>query len=276
MINSFPLSMRGVVTLSTCLWLGTLPAQAQTAAPEHFSTKGKAPSTFTVEAQELQRKILPFTDKQDFEEAKRGLLAVPASKVIKNAEGGIVWDIGRWDFLLQGKDFNSIHPSLQRQAILNMNYGLYEVVPGKIYQVRGFDLANISFIKGDTGWIVFDPLTSSETARAALDLINEKVGKRPVVAVVISHTHGDHIGGTRGVVDEADVRSGKVPLITPANFMYEAISENLYAGNAMVRRKSYTYGDVLPASPYGHVDSSIGKFVAAGSLGIIPPSKEIT
>ena len=154
-----------------------LCAQAQTAAspPDHFSPKGKAPSTFTVEAQELQRKILPFADKQDFDEAKRGLIAVPASKVIKNAEGGVVWDIGRWDFLLQGKDFNSIHPSLQRQAILNMNYGLYEVVPGKIYQVRGFDLSNISFIKGDTGWIVIDPLTSAETARAGLDLINEKV-----------------------------------------------------------------------------------------------------
>ncbi|MBL0088270.1 MAG: MBL fold metallo-hydrolase [Ideonella sp.] len=267
-----------MAALSACLALAGLPAQvqAQAGAPDHYSPKGKAPSKFTVEAQELQRKILPFADKQDFEEAKQGLLAVPASKVIKNAEGGVVWDIGRWDFLLQGKDFNSIHPSLQRQAILNMNYGLYEVVPGRIYQVRGFDLANISFIKGDTGWIVFDPLTSSETARAALDLINEKVGKRPVVAVVISHTHGDHFGGTRGVVDEADVRSGKVPLITPHNFMYEAISENLYAGNAMIRRKSYTYGDVLPANPYGHVDSSIGKFVSAGSLGIIAPSKEIT
>jgi alkyl sulfatase BDS1-like metallo-beta-lactamase superfamily hydrolase len=216
-----------------------------------------------------------LADKLDFEEAKRGLLALPTNPVIKNEKGEVVWDIGRWNFLLQGKDFDSIHPSLQRQAILNMSQGLYEVVPG-VYQVRGFDLANISFIKGNTGWIVIDPLTSSETARAALDLVNEKLGKRPVVAVIISHSHGDHFGGTAGVVDAADVRSGKVPLITPKNFMYEAISENLYAGNAMVRRKSYTYGDVLPASPYGHVDSSIGKFVSSGSLSIVQPSKEIS
>jgi alkyl sulfatase BDS1-like metallo-beta-lactamase superfamily hydrolase len=107
--------------------------------------------------------------------------------------------------LLQGKDFDSIHPSLQRQAILNMNYGLYEVLPGKIYQIRGYDLANISFIKGDTGWIIFDPLTAKETAAAALKFINEQLGERPVVAVVYSHSHADHFGGERGVVDEADV-----------------------------------------------------------------------
>ena len=187
----------------------------------------------------------------------------------------MVWNIGQWDFLLQGKDFDSIHPSLQRQAILNMNYGLYEVVPG-IYQVRGFDLANISFIKGNTGWIVIDPLTTAETARAALALVNEKLGKRPVVAVIISHTHGDHFGGTRGVVDEADVRSGKVPLITPKHFMQEAISENLYAGNAMLRRKTYTYGDLLPISPYGQVYASIGKNTSSGTVGIVAPSKEIS
>jgi alkyl sulfatase BDS1-like metallo-beta-lactamase superfamily hydrolase len=107
--------------------------------------------------------------------------------------------------LLQGKDFDSIHPSLRRQGILNMNYGLYEVLPGKIYQIRGYDLANISFIKGDTGWIIFDPLTAKETAAAALKFINEQLGERPVVAVVYSHSHADYFGGVRGVVDEADV-----------------------------------------------------------------------
>jgi alkyl sulfatase BDS1-like metallo-beta-lactamase superfamily hydrolase len=267
-----------IVSLLGAALLASTGASAQqaTAAPPHYSPKGKLPSQFTIDAQEQQRKILPFADKLDFEEAKRGLIALPSSKEIKSDTGAVVWNIGQWDFLLQGKDFDSIHPSLQRQAILNMNYGLYEVVPGSIYQVRGFDLANISFIKGNTGWIVFDPLTTKETARAALDLINEKLGKRPVVAVVISHTHGDHFGGTRGVVDEADVRSGKVPLITPKNFMYEAISENLYAGNAMIRRKSYTYGDLLPSNPFGHVDASIGKAVATGSVGIVAPNKEIS
>jgi alkyl sulfatase BDS1-like metallo-beta-lactamase superfamily hydrolase len=176
---------------------------------------------------------------------------------------------------LEGKDFQSIHPSLQRQAILNMNYGLYEVIPG-IYQVRGFDLANITFIKGKTGWIVFDPLTAKETAKAALDLINEKLGERPVVAVVISHSHGDHWGGIRGVVDEKDVVSGKVKVIAPTGFMHHAVSENIYAGNAMNRRMFMQYGVLLPADPYGHVDQAIGKGVAAGSLGLIAPNITIT
>ena len=174
--------------------------------------------------------------------------------------------------LSDGKDFDTIHPSLQRQAILNMAYGLYEVLPGKIYQVRGYDLANISFIRGETGWIVFDPLTAKETAAAALKFINEQLGARPVVAVVYSHSHADHFGGVRGVVDEKDVRSGKVKIIAPVGFMDHAVAENVYAGNAMNRRLFYQYGVLLPASPYGHVDQSIGKGTAAGNLGLIPPT----
>jgi len=189
--------------------------------------------------------------------------------------GNVAWDMGSYEWLLEGKDFDTINPSLQRQAVLNMAYGLYEVVPGKIYQVRGFDLANISFIKGDTGWIVFDPLTARETARAALDFVNEKLGTRPVVAVVYSHSHADHYGGVRGVVDEADVRSGKVPVIAPAGFMEHAVAENVYAGNAMNRRMFFQYGVLLPRSPFGHVDQSIGKNTAAGNLGLIQPSRYI-
>jgi alkyl sulfatase BDS1-like metallo-beta-lactamase superfamily hydrolase len=145
------------------------------------------------------------------------------------------------------------------------------VIPG-IYQVRGFDLANISFIKSDTGWIVFDPLTAKETAAAALKLINEKLGERPVVAVVYSHSHADHFGGVRGVVNIEDVNSGKVPVIAPVGFMDHAVSENVYAGNAMNRRMFYQYGVLLPRSPFGHVDQSIGKNTAAGNLGLIPPT----
>jgi alkyl sulfatase BDS1-like metallo-beta-lactamase superfamily hydrolase len=150
---------------------------------KHFHPKGKMPSKFTVELQNGLRKSLPFEDKQDFEEQKRGFIVAPDYKQIMAEKGHVAWDMGKYDWLLEGKDFDSVHPSLQRQAILNMNYGLYEVIPG-IYQVRGFDLANISFIKSDTGWIVFDPLTAKETAAAALKLINEKLGERPVVAVV--------------------------------------------------------------------------------------------
>lgn len=157
-----------------------------------------------------------------------------------------------------------------------MAYGLYEVLPGKIYQVRGYDLANISFIKGDTGWIVFDPLTAKETAAAALKFINEKLGTRPVVAVVYSHSHADHYGGVRGVVNEADVKSGKVSIIAPVHFMEHAIAENVYAGNAMNRRLFFQYGVLLPRSPYGHVDQSIGKNTAAGNMGLIQPTRYIT
>jgi len=242
---------------------------------KHFHPKGKMPSKFTIDLQNGLRKTLPFEDKRDFEEAKKGFVAAPPYKQIMAEAGNVAWDMGSYEFLLQGKDFDSIHPSLQRQAILNMAYGLYEVVPGKIYQVRGFDLANISFIKGDTGWIIFDPLTCKETARAALDLINEKLGKRPVTAVVYSHSHGDHYGGVRGVVDEADVKSGKVPVIAPVGFMKYAVTENVYAGNAMNRRMFFQYGVLLPRSPFGHVDQSIGKNTAAGNMGLIQPTRII-
>jgi alkyl sulfatase BDS1-like metallo-beta-lactamase superfamily hydrolase len=238
---------------------------------KHFHSKGKMPSKYTVEKQQALRKTLPFEDKRDFEEQKKGFIAAPPYKQIMAEAGHVAWDMGKYDWLLEGKDFDSVHPSLQRQAILNMNYGLYEVIPG-IYQVRGFDLANISFIKSDTGWIVFDPLTAKETAAAALKFINEQLGERPVVAVVYSHSHADHFGGVRGVVDEADVRSGKVKIIAPVGFMDHAVAENVYAGNAMSRRLFYQYGVLLPASPVGHVDQSIGKNTAAGNLGLIPPT----
>jgi alkyl sulfatase BDS1-like metallo-beta-lactamase superfamily hydrolase len=251
------------------------PADRGAVAGKHFDPKGKMPSKFTIELQNGLRKTLPFEDKRDFEEAKEGFIAAPPYKQIMAEAGNVAWDMGSYDFLLQGKDFDSVNPSLQRQAILNMAYGLYEVVPGKIYQVRGFDLANISFIKGDTGWIVFDPLTAKETAAAALKFINEQLGARPVVAVVYSHSHADHFGGVHGVVAAADVRSGKVPVIAPVGFMEHAIAENVYAGNAMTRRLFFQYGVLLPRSPFGHVDQSIGKNTAAGNTGLIEPSRYI-
>lgn len=239
---------------------------------KHFHPKGKLPSKYTIEMQQKLRKTLPFADKRDFEESKRGHIATPPYKQIMAEAGNVAWDMGSYEYLLNGKEYDSINPSLQRQAILNMAYGLYEVVPGKIYQVRGYDLANISFVKGKTGWIIFDPLTAKETAKAALEFVNEKLGKRPVVAVVYSHSHGDHFGGVRGVVDEEDVRKGKVKIIAPVGFMDHAVSENVYAGNAMTRRMFYQYGILLPRSPFGHVDQAIGKNTAAGNLGLIAPT----
>lgn len=191
--------------------------------------------------------------------------------------GNVAWDMSSYEFLLQSFDsvFDSIHPSLQRQAILNMAYGLYEVLPDKIYQVRGFDLASLTIIKGDTGWILFDVLTCKETAKAALELVNEHLGQRPVVAVVYSHSHIDHYGGVRGVVDEADVKSGKVQIIAPVDFMEYAIAENVYSGTAMTRRAYFQYGLLLPRSPLGHVDQAIGKNVPAGRVGLIEPTRYI-
>jgi len=186
---------------------------------KHFDPKGKMPSQYTIKLREMRKSALPLADKRDFDEAKKGFIAAPPYKQIMAEVGNVAWDMGSYEWLLDGKDFPSIHRSLQRQAILNMAYGLYEVLPDKIYQVRGFDLANISFIKSKTGWIVFDPLTCKETAAAALKFINEKLSARPVVAVVYSHSHGDHFGGVRGVVDEADVKSGTVKVIAPIGFM---------------------------------------------------------
>jgi alkyl sulfatase BDS1-like metallo-beta-lactamase superfamily hydrolase len=266
-----PLRRAAVAAVSGILLLSAAIASP----PEHFHPKGKPPSTHTIEKRLEQLNTLPFDDQRDFEEAKRGFIAAPDYKQIMAEAGNVAWDMGSYEWLLQGQNFDSIHPSLQRQAILNMAYGLFEVLPGKIYQVRGFDLANISFIRGETGWIVFDPLTAKETAAAALELINKHVGPLPVVAVVYSHSHADHFGGVRGVVDEADVRSGKVPVIAPVGFMDHAVAENIYAGNAMTRRLFYQYGVLLSRNPYGHVDQSIGKNTAAGNLGLIAPTRVI-
>lgn len=244
-------------------------------AIKHFDSQGKSPSTFTIELRNGIKAQLPFEDKRDFEEAKRGFIAEPPYTKIMADSGQVAWDMGSYAWLLNGKDFESINPSLQRQAILNMAYGLYEVVPNRIYQVRGFDLANITFVKGDTGWIIFDPLTSKETARAALEFINEKLGKRPVVAVVYSHSHVDHFGGVRGVVNEDDVTSGKVQVIAPEGFLEAAISENVFAGNAMSRRTQYQYAVLLQRNPFGHVDQAIGKNVSNGNFGLIPPNRLI-
>lgn len=253
------------------------PANAQPAAPHagHFHPKGKAPSSFTLEVIRQAKTGLPFGDRRDFEENRKGLIA-PMTELQIMAEGGhVAWDMKRFQFLDEQPDFDSIHPSLLRQSVFNNNYGLYEVVPG-IYQVRGFDLANITFVRGKTGWIVFDTMVSAEPVRAAWKLFQEHVGQgRPVSAVIYSHTHADHWGGVRGIIDEADVRAGKVPVIAPAGFMEHTVSENVYAGNAMNRRLFYQYGLLLPASAYGYVGQGLGQAVSAGSVGLIAPTRYV-
>ena len=239
---------------------------------KHFHPKGKPPSEHTLRVIREARETMPFSDRQDFEEAEKGFIAPLNSKVIKADAGHTAWDIARYDFLTLGRDFDSIHPSLQRQSELNQKIGLFEVIPG-IYQVRGLDLANITFVRGKKGWIVFDPLTARETARAGLELINEEVEKLPVTAVIISHSHADHFGGVRGVVDPERLEAGKVEIIAPRDFMLHTVSENIYAGNAMNRRLFYQYGVLLPASPYGHAGQGLNQNVAAGNVGLLTPTR---
>ncbi len=267
-------AVAAVVAFSGSLAMGGGGVNAQ-AAPEHFHPKGKAPSSYTKAILEKDGATLPFADTRDFEERKRGFIAPAEDLKIMADAGHVAWDMARFDFLNDSKGFDSVHPSLHRISTLNMNYGLYEVIPG-IYQVRGFDLADISFVRGKTGWIVIDPLTSAEPARAALKLFQKHVGKGlPVTAVIYSHSHGDHWGGVRGVVDEADVRAGKVAIIAPRDFMQHTISENVYAGNAMNRRLFYQYGLLLPASPFGYVGQGLGQGVSAGLVGLITPTKVV-
>ena len=258
---------------------GPANAQTQPQSPPplkgHFHPKGKAPSKFTLEVLKQAREGLPFADTRDLEEYKKGLIAPMKDLKIMAEAGHVAWDMERFQFLDKQDEFDSIHPSLLRQSRLNNNYGLYEVIPG-IYQVRGFDLSDITFVRGKTGWIVFDPLVSKEPVVAAWKLLQQHVGQGlPVSAVIYSHTHADHWGGVRGIVDEADVRSGKVPVIAPIDFMDFTISENVYAGNAMNRRLFFQYGLLLPASPHGYVGQGLGQAVSAGAVGLIAPNRYV-
>ncbi len=241
---------------------------------KHFHPKGKAPSEHTLKVIREARQSMPFADTRDFEEAEKGFIAPLLSKKVMADSGHVAWDISRYDFFLEGSDFDSIHPSLERISTLNQITGLFEVIPG-IYQVRGLDLANITFVRGDEGWIVFDPVTSKETARAGLELINKELGARPVTAVIYSHSHGDHFGGVRGVVDPDRLAAGKVEIIAPSDFMLHTVSENVYAGNAMNRRLFYQYGVLLPPSPFGHAGQGLAQNISAGNIGLLPPTQVI-
>ncbi len=254
--------------------LDSSPAQAASAAPPegHFHPQGKAPSEFTKEVLRKAKTTLPFGDKRDFEEQQKGFIAPMKDLKIIDDDGGIVWDMEQFQFIDQQDEFDSVHPSMHRIAKLNMNYGLYEVIPG-IYQVRGFDLAQTTFIRGKKGWIIFNCLVTAEAMRAAWELFQEHVGEGlPVTAVIYSHSHGDHWGGVRGVLDEADVRAGKVQILAPRDFMQHTISENVYAGNAMNRRLFYQYGILLPVNPYGYVTQGLGHGVSRGTIGLIAPT----
>lgn len=210
----------------------------------------------------------------DFEDADRGWIASLEPGVVHDAEGRVVWDNDSYQGFLRGDAPDTVHPSLWRQSQLVARQGLYEVVDG-IYQVRGLDLSNITFVEGDTGVIVIDPLISTETAAAALGLYREHRGDRPVTGLIYTHSHVDHFGGARGVLDQGEVDGG-VPVIAPAGFLEHAIAENVYAGTAMARRAAYMYGAVLPRGPRGGVGAGLGQTTSTGTVSLIAPTVDIT
>jgi alkyl sulfatase BDS1-like metallo-beta-lactamase superfamily hydrolase len=232
------------------------------------------PPTAAIEAAHADHLAgLPFDDARDFADAERGFVTALQPCVVKAADGRVVWDNDVYDFLT-GDAPTTVHPSLWRQSTLAAKQGLYEVVEG-VYQVRGLDLSNISFIEGDTGVIVIDPLISTETAAAALAMYRAHRGDRPVVAVIYTHSHVDHFGGVLGVTSQADVDAGKVVVLAPEGFTEHAVQENVYAGTAMTRRAAYMYGTVLARGPEGQVGCGLGQNTSVGEIALIVPTLDI-
>ena len=219
---------------------------------------------------------LPFTDKTDFMNAHKGFIAPLPSELIKGKQGNVVWDPQQYAFIKEGeKARDTVNPSLWRQSQLINIGGLFQVTDG-VYQIRNLDLSNMTIMEGKEGITVIDPLVSAETAKVGMDLYYKNRGKRPVVAVIYTHSHVDHYGGVRGVIDEADVKSGKVKVYAPAGFMKEAVSENIMAGNAMSRRASYMYGNLLKPDAKGQVGAGLGTTTSAGTVTLIEPTNYIT
>jgi alkyl sulfatase BDS1-like metallo-beta-lactamase superfamily hydrolase len=214
---------------------------------------------------------LPFSDTRDFEAALHGLIAPVPDGVVKAKSGSVLWNLADWAFVDGEVAPATVNPSLWRMARLNMANGLFKVTE-RLYQLRGFDIANMTVIEGVSGLILIDPLTTAEAARAALDLHYAHRPRKPVVAVIYTHSHADHFGGVRGVIDEADVKAGKVQVIAPTGFMEAVTGENVLAGAPMIRRAQFQFGTLLPRGPRGQVDAGLGKGIARGTPGLIAPT----
>lgn len=234
----------------------------------------KPATEFTKKINQSYLNQLDFANKQDYTDATRGFIAALPEGKITLADGSHAWDLNEYKFLNSDTIPDTINPSLWRIAQLNMHNGLFKVID-RIYQIRGLDLSNMTIIEGDTGLIIFDPLITKETAKAGLDLYYANRPFKPVIAVLYTHSHIDHYGGVRGVTNQADVDSGKVKIIAPVGFMEDAISENIYAGNAMARRSMYQYGSVLARNPQGQVDAGLGKSTSFGEPTLITPTVTI-
>mgnify|MGYP003629930729 FL=1 len=245
-----------------------LAAPVQAAPPEGVATEATRAANARVAA------ALPIADQTDFENARRGFLAkIPGDKIL-NEDGSVAWDSHQFDFI-DGAAPDTVNPSLWRQAKLNSIHGLFEVVPG-IYQIRGYDLAQMTLIAGKTGWIIVDPLTTPAPAKAGLALANKTLGDRPVVAVIFTHSHGDHFGGVAGVASPEDISSGKIQVIAPHGFLAESIGESVIAGTAMNRRVQFQFGTALPVGTTGHVGGGLGQKLSSGDVSLVPPTRSIS
>lgn len=233
----------------------------------------KGPTEITKNFKENLRKSLPFDNNIDFKEVEKGLIDTTEDLIIKGKLVDEIWNLKDYNFLKD--DWKStVNPSLWRQAQLNLYNGLFEVCES-VFQVRGYDISNITIIEGETGIIIIDPLVSEESAKSAMELYYKNRGEKTVKAVIYTHSHIDHYGGVKGVVSQEEVDSGKVEIIAPEGFMEEAVSENIFAGNAMFRRANYMYGNTLSPSPQGHVDVGLGKQASKGISSLIKPTKFI-
>jgi alkyl sulfatase BDS1-like metallo-beta-lactamase superfamily hydrolase len=239
-----------------------------------MATEPQAPVRSIVEQHRALLATLPFSDTRDFDDASRGLLARLDPCVVRADDGRVVWDGESYGFL-GGDAPLTVNPSLWRQSVLVAQHGLYEVVEG-IYQVRGLDLSNVTFVEGATGVVVIDPLISTETAAAALALYREHRGDRPVTGVVYTHSHVDHFGGVMGVTTQEEVQSGRVPVLAPDGLVAHAVAENVYAGTAMARRAGYMYGAALERGPQGQVGAGLGQTTSTGTVTLIAPTVDIT
>jgi len=233
-------------------------------------------TTSTKKANDALLKELPFDDKQSFADAHKGFVAPLPQTEIKGKAGNLIWNPKQYAFIKEGAPApDTVNPSLWRQSQLINISGLFEVTDG-IYQIRNQDLSNMTIIEGKKGVTVIDPMISVETAKVGMDLYYDHRGKKPVIAVIYTHSHVDHYGGVRGVTTQADVDSGKTKILAPINFLDHAVAENVMAGTAMGRRASYVYGNLLPSSAKGQVGAGLGTTTSAGTVTLIPPTDIIS
>ncbi|MGC4960877.1 alkyl/aryl-sulfatase [Gordonia sp. DT101] len=239
-----------------------------------MSSNTQTATSHTAAANRAVLDQLPFDDRRAFDDAHRGFIATLDPMVITDDTGRVVWDLERFTFL-QGDAPATVNPSLWRMSQLHTAHGLFQVAD-RIFQVRGFDISNMTVIEGDTGYVIVDPLTSVECARAAMDLVRDHLGEKPIRAIIYTHSHADHFGGVKGIVSDDDVAGGAVRIVAPLGFLEHAVSENVYAGNAMTRRAQYMYGQNLPVDAAGVISTGLGIALSKGQMSLLEPTDVIS